>query len=74
MFVFLSLDFKRLCKSPAFQRFKREVTIWRGLHHPNVVPLYGTVKIEEDIYSVSPIPFTPVPSHSQGLSGDPLDG
>ncbi|KAF8906062.1 hypothetical protein CPB84DRAFT_1844704 [Gymnopilus junonius] len=36
------------------QRFQREVSIWRELKHPNVVPLYGVVYIAEDLYTVSP--------------------
>ncbi|KDR72786.1 hypothetical protein GALMADRAFT_212816 [Galerina marginata CBS 339.88] len=33
---------------------QREVSIWRELHHLNVVPLYGVINICEDLYSVSP--------------------
>jgi len=35
-----------------FKRFQREVSMWRGFKHPNVVPLYGIIYIEEDILSV----------------------
>lgn len=36
------------------QRFEREVSVWRQLVHPSIVPLYGVAKIGEHMYSVSP--------------------
>lgn len=36
------------------KRFERDLTIWRNLYHPNVVPLYGIFYQETDIFSVSP--------------------
>ncbi|KAH9483782.1 Serine/threonine-protein kinase STY17 [Psilocybe cubensis] len=46
---------RALANNPDTQdRLQREVTIWRELNHPNVVPLYGVIYIDEDIYTVSP--------------------
>lgn len=35
------------------KRFEIEVSSWRRLNHPNVVPLYGFVNLEGTLYSVS---------------------
>lgn len=43
------------CYLMPWQRFQREVSIWRELHDPNVVPLYGVIYIGDDLYSVSAI-------------------
>ncbi|PPQ72493.1 hypothetical protein CVT24_003256 [Panaeolus cyanescens] len=36
------------------KRFIREVSVWRELEHPNIVPLYGVVYIEDQLFAVSP--------------------
>ncbi|TFK72558.1 ras GEF [Pluteus cervinus] len=36
------------------QHFIREVSGWRNLRHPNVVPLYGIAYLEEELFYVSP--------------------
>ncbi|KAF9036774.1 ras guanine nucleotide exchange factor domain-containing protein [Panaeolus papilionaceus] len=35
-------------------RFIREVSVWRDLKHDNIVPLYGVVYIEDQLFAVSP--------------------
>ncbi|KIM42498.1 hypothetical protein M413DRAFT_444900, partial [Hebeloma cylindrosporum] len=33
---------------------EHEALVWRGLNHPNIVPVYGVTYLEEDLYLVSP--------------------
>ncbi|KAF8168726.1 kinase-like domain-containing protein [Pholiota molesta] len=46
---------RALANNPEVQRrFQREVSIWRELNNPNIVPLYGVIYIGEDLYQVTP--------------------
>ncbi|PPQ89078.1 hypothetical protein CVT25_006450 [Psilocybe cyanescens] len=46
---------RALINNPQIQHnFQNEVSIWRTLEHPNVIPIYGVVYVEETMYTVSP--------------------
>lgn len=46
-----------------YQDFEKEMSIWRMLDHPNIVPVYGVVYVEATMYIVRIILQFQIHSH-----------